>query len=180
LTLILILLTGLLLFAAVIGVELARLFGSTRRPSDLSQLKTKFAGFDFYRPIERAFSEDDMRFLNSRGALTSEARKQLLRSRSQIMRLYMRQFRSDFYEAWGVCRLLAPFSDDPNFGVNLVKQMVTFYRLYSVVQFRLLVYGYRPADMALTQLVEQLRRVRQVAYETLASVEDLAVQPMGA
>lgn len=169
------LLAVLLVVAAVIGIELMRLFSGTRRPADLPELKKQYSGQDFYRPIERLFSNEDERFLASRGILTPERRKQLHRSRCKVMRLYLGQFRSDFHEAWGVCRLLAPFSDDPDFGLNLCKQLATFYKLYTQAHVRLLVYAYHPGDLGITDLVNSLRQVRMVAFETLSSVENLAM-----
>jgi hypothetical protein len=166
--------------AAVIGIELMRLFSGTRQPADLPELKKQYSGQDFYRPIERLFSEEDERFLANRGMLTDERRKQLHRSRCKVMKLYLRQFRGDFQEAWGVCRLLAPFSEDPDFGVTLVRQLVTFYHLYSAAQFRLLVHAYQPGDLGVSELVNSLRQVRQVAYETLSSVENLAMDATAA
>lgn len=180
-TIVLIILAALLVVAAIIGIELMRLFSGTRQPADLPELKRQYAGQDFYRPIERLFSQEDERFLSNRGILTAERRKQLRRSRCKVMKLYLRQFRSDFHEAWGVCRLLAPFSEDPDFGLNLVRQLVTFYRLYSTAQFQLMLHAYHPGELAaVSELVESLRRVRRVAYETLSSVENLAMEPTAA
>jgi hypothetical protein len=179
-TIVLIILAVLLVVAAVVGIELMRLFSGTRQPADLPELKKQYAGQDFYRPIERLFSEDDERFLANRGMLTPERRKELQHSRRKVMKLYLRQFRSDFHEAWGVCRLLAPFSEDPDFGVNLIRQLVTFYRLYSTAQIHLTLHAYQPGDLAVNELVESLRRVRRVAFETLSSVENLAMEPTAA
>lgn len=179
-TIVLILLAVLLVVAAVIGIELMRLFSGTRQPADLPELKKQYSGQDFYRPIERLFSEEDERFLARRGMLSPERRKQLHRSRCKVMKLYLHQFRSDFHEAWGVCRLLAPFSEDPDFGVKLVRQLVTFYRLYTKVQVQLVLHAYRPGDLGVSELVSALRQVRQVAFETLSSVENLAMDPTAA
>jgi hypothetical protein len=174
------LLSILLVVAAVIGMELVQLFSGSRRPSDLHELKMQYASQDFYRPIERLFSDEDERFLANRGVLSAERRGQLHRARCRVMRLYLQQFRQDFQEAWSVCRLLAPFSEDPNFGVMLLKQLATFYRLYSLAQVRVFMHAYRPADLGVNELVDALRQVRRVAYDTLASVEDLAMVPTAA
>lgn len=179
-TIVLMLLAVLLVVAAVVGIELMRLFSGTRRPADLPELKKQYAAQDFYRPIERLFSDDDERFLSTRGMLTPDRRKQLHRSRCKVMKLYLRQFRADFQEAWGVCRLLAPFSEDPEFGVTLVRQLFTFYRLYTRVQVRLWVYAYQPGDLGVSELVDSLRQVRQIAFDTLSSVENLAMEPTAA
>jgi hypothetical protein len=174
------LLAVLLVVAAVIGIELMRLFSGTRRPADLPELMKQYSGQDSYRPIERLFSDEDERFLASHGMLSPERRKQLHRSRCKVMRLYLSQFRADFHEAWGVCRLLAPFSEDPEFGMTLVRQLAVFYRLYTRVQVQLLLHAYRPGDLGISELVNSLRQVRQVAYETLSSVENLAMDPTAA
>jgi hypothetical protein len=96
------------------------------------------------------------------------------------LRLYLRRFRRDFQEAWGACRVLAPFSADPNFGTALIGNLLTFYRLYSQVQIQRMLHTFMPSTVRVRKLVQALRQVREVAYGTLVSIEDLAVQPSAA
>jgi hypothetical protein len=64
--------------------------------------------------------------------------------------------------------------------VTLVRQLVTFYRLYSTAQVHLWLHAYQPGDLAVSELVNSLRQIRRVAYVTLASVENLAMEPTAA
>jgi hypothetical protein len=151
------------------------LFGGERRIADLPQLAEKLSDQDRYSPVERLFDEADLRFLKARGG-SAETMKRLRRSRSSVMRSYMRMLRGDFHEAWSIGRLLAPFSEDANFGVTLMKQLVTFYSLYSSVQVRMLTHAYQPGSEEVTRLVGALREARQAAFQTLSTVEQTAFQ----
>lgn len=176
---VLILLVLALTCAAVVAMELAHLFRSANG-SDMPQLKAKFGGPDPYRPMERLFAEEDFRFLERHCPTEEGAQKRLQRSRHQVMKCYLRQFRQDFQEAWGTCRVLAPFSADPNFGTALISSLITFYCLYSQVQIQLMLHAFLPSNVRVHKLVEALRQVREVAYGTLVSIDDLAVQPSAA
>lgn len=162
--------------AVVLAMELTHLFGGETRIADLPQLAEKLGDEDRYGPVERLFDESDLRFLNARKA-APETIKQMRRTRAKVMRSYMKMFRSDFQEAWSVGRLLAPFSQDSNFGVTLVKQLFTFYSLYGSLQARILIHAYQPTSVVdVSQLVAALREARQVALQTLTTVEDAAFQ----
>jgi hypothetical protein len=161
--------------AVVLAIELTHLFGGDRHIADLPQLAEKLCDQDRYRPVERLFDDADERFLKTRRG-SAEAVKRLRRSRAHVMRSYMRMLRSDFHEAWSVGRLLAPFSEDANFGVNLMKQLLTFYSLYGSIQVRMLTHAYQPGSIEVGQLVNALREARQTAFQTLTSVQDVAFQ----
>jgi hypothetical protein len=130
--------------------------------------------------MERLFAEEDFRFLERRSQTTTGLQKRLQRSRHRVMRLYLHRFRQDFHEAWIACRVLAPFSADPNFGTDLIGSLLTFYGLYSRVQIQLMLHTFMPGTVRVSELVQALRQVRKVAYGTLVSIEDLAVQPSAA
>lgn len=172
-TIVLLLLAVVGSIAVVLAIELTHLFGKAPRVADLPQLAIELSAPDRYRPVERLFDGDDIRFLRAREG-GAEAAKRLQRSRRRVMRSYLGLFRRDFQQAWSIGRILAPFSDDPNFGVTLVTQLVTFYRLYALIEMRMLVNAYQPVQVG--QLLSALREVRQVALTTLTSVENMAVQ----
>jgi hypothetical protein len=178
-TIVLILLALVSAIAVALGMELIRLFGQAPGAAELPQLAAELSGPDKYRPVERLFDEADARFLRSRMANSSELEKRLRRSRRQVMQSYLRVFRRDFEQAWNVGRFLAPFSDDPNFGVTLVAQLLTFYRLYVSLEMRMLLHGYQPG-VEVSQLLSALRQVRRIALTTLTSVEQMAIQPSAA
>ena len=162
--------------AIVLAMELTHLFGRGPRIEDLPQLARKLAAHEKYQPVERLFDEADVRFLRTRSRNAGALENGLRLSRARVMRSYLQTFRDDFHEAWSLCRLLAPFSEDPNFGVTLVKQLATFYGLYGSIQFQMLVYAYKPGTADLSELVHALRQVRQIALQTLTATENMALQ----
>jgi hypothetical protein len=178
-TIVLILLAIVGFIAVALAMELTQLFGPAPGIADLPKLTAELSAPDRYHPVERLFDSADGRFLRSRAADGDELEKRLRRSRQRVMRSYLRVFRSDFHQAWSVARVLAPFSEDPNFGVTLLTQLLTFYRLYACIEARLLLQAYQPG-VEIGQLVRALREARQIALSTLTSVENMAIQPSAA
>jgi hypothetical protein len=165
--------------AVAMGTELVRLFGRAPRAAELPLLAAELSSPDKYRPVERLFDSADVRFLRTRTGNATDLEKRLQRSRRRVMRSYLRVFRQDFGQAWNVGRFLAPFSEDPNFGVTLVTQLVTFYRLYAWVEMRMLLQVYQPG-VEVSELLNALRQARHIALTTLTSVEQMAIQPSAA
>jgi hypothetical protein len=166
--------------AVVLAMELTHLFGRAPRVADLPQVAADLSAPDKYRPVERLFDSADARFLRSRAGNAHEAEKRLRRSRQRVMRSYLKVFRSDFHEAWNVGRILAPFSEDPNMGVTLMTQLLTFYRLYACIEMRMLLHAYQPGNVEVGELLSALRQARRIALTTLTSVENMAIQPSAA
>jgi hypothetical protein len=179
-TIVLLLLAVVSSVAVVLAIELTHLFGRAPRIADLPQLAVELSGPDRYRPVERLFDSADARFLRTRAGNAPELGKRLQRSRQRVMRSYLRVFRRDFHEAWSVGRILAPFSEDPNFGVTLVTQLLTFYRLYGSIEMRMLLHAYQPGSVEVGELLGALRQARRIALNTLTSVENMAIQPSAA
>jgi hypothetical protein len=177
-TIVLILLAVVGSIAVLLAIELTHLFGRAPRVADLPQLAAELSAPDRYRPVERLFDSEDTRFLRTRAGNATELEKKLQCSRQRVMRSYLQVFRQDFQQAWNVGRILAPFSDDPNFGVTLMTQLVTFYRLYCAIEMRMLINAYRPTEVG--ELLGALRQARQIALHTLTSVENMAIQPSAA
>ena len=178
-TIVLLLLAVVGSIAVVLAIELTHLFSQAPRVADLPQLAAELSAPDRYRPVERLFDSADVRFLRTRAGDVAEAEKRLQRSRRRVMRSYLRIFRSDFQQAWSVGRILAPFSEDPNFGVTLMTQLLTFYRLYAGIEMRMLLNAYQPG-VEVGQLLSALRQARHAALTTLTSVENMAIQPSAA
>jgi len=179
-TIVLLLLAVVGSVAVVLAMELTHLFGRAPRIADLPQLAAEFSAPDRYRPVERLFDSNDARFLRTRAGNAPELEIRLQRSRQRVMRSYLRVFRHDFHQAWGVGRILAPFSEDPNFGVTLMTQLLTFYRLYCCIEMRMLLHAFQPGSVEVGELLSALRQARQIALNTLTSVENMAIQPSAA
>jgi hypothetical protein len=179
-TIVLLLLAVVGSVAVVLAIELTHLFARAPRIADLPQIALDLSAPDRYRPVERLFDSVDARFLRTRTDNSVELEKRLLRSRERVMRSYLRLFRRDFHQAWSVGRILAPFSEDPNFGVALMKQLLTFYHLYACIEMRMLLHAYRPGSADISELLAALRQARQIALNTLTSVENMAIQPSAA
>lgn len=176
----------LIFLALVLGIgflmaaELLRLSHSVPQCLDPDMLKKELSTTDKYQPLTRLFSRADFKFLAARNDFLPERHRQLYRSRRRVMSLYLGEMRHDFHRTWSLCRLLAPFSKDPEFGTNLVRQLVVFYGLYISVRLRLLVgsYGYAGADIE--QLVNVLRGMRLGAQEAFQTAEALSFQAAAA
>jgi hypothetical protein len=179
-TIVLLLLAVVGSVAVVLAIELTHLFGRAPRIADLPQLAVELSDPDRYRPVERLFDSADARFLRTRVGHSAVLEERLLRSRQRVMRSYLRVFRHDFHEAWGVGRILAPFSEDPNFGVTLMTQLLTFYRLYTCMEMRMLLHACQPGNVEVGELLSALRQARRIALTTLTSVENMAIQPSAA
>lgn len=179
-TIVLLLLAVVGSVAVVLAIELTHLFGQAPRFADLPQLAVDLSAPDRYRPVERLFDNADASFLRAHKSDAPELEKRLRRSRERVMRSYLQVFRRDFQEAWNVGRILAPFSEDPNFGVTLMTQLLTFYRLYGCIEMRMLLHTYQPGRAEVGELLSALRQARQIALSTLTSVENMAIQPSAA
>ena len=81
------------------------------------------------------------------------------------MNLFLLDIRRDFYRAWSVCRQLAPVSDDPDFGVNLFKQLLTFHQLYFRVRILCVVSLYWREDFEFGAIVDVLGTMQQSAAQ---------------
>ena len=123
-----------------------------------------------YRPMIRLFASDDFALMTDRPDLAEK----LTLARKHAMRLFLEQLRQDFMRAWTVCRLLTPVSDDPNFALSLLKQLVVFHGLFVVTQARCL-WGFRaPLEVDVAPLVDSFAQLRRGAGELLQAADPLA------
>ena len=127
------------------------------------KLDVEFA--DAHPPVARAFSRKDLDFLMSRENHTPQSIRRFRRARRRVMNLFLRDIRRDFYRAWSVCRQLAPVSDDPEFGVNLFKQFLTFHQLYFRVRILSVVSLYWHEDFEFGAIVDVLGTMQQSAAQ---------------
>ena len=176
-TTLVIILGFLAVIAALMAFELLSLQRVTPTMLDPTVLKHELSGLDAYRPMARLFSKDDVEYLSSRTGASAKMQRKLRSSRRKAMLLYLGEVRRDFRLTWGICRFLAPFSQDPDFGTLLVKQLVVFYGLYLAVSVRCLAssWGYGGAlAPAIGNLVDVVASMHRAAIGALQATEGLA------
>ena len=125
------------------------------------KLDVEFA--DPHSPVARAFSRTDLDFLLSRVNSTPQSIRRFRRVRRRVMNSFLRDVRRDFYRAWSVCRQLAQVNDDPDFGVKLIKQFLTFHWLYFRVRILSAVSLWWSEDFGLGAVVNVLGAMQQSA-----------------
>jgi hypothetical protein len=168
--LLIILCVGLLL-----AIELVHLGRATPGLPEPAQLDSEIARARKYEPMGRLFARREFSFAS--GFENNPAIEQRLRkNRRRVMALYLKEIRHDFHRAWSTCRLLAPFSTDPEFGSMLAKQLGTFYTLYLTLQFRLLVGSYSFAGADVENLVTAVRSLQINAQQIVQGIRTEAFQ----
>ena len=161
------------------GVEFIALRRLSHRYTDLDVLRRDLSPECKYQPMARLFARGDFDYLRTRETPDAKTGERLRKARRVAMRLYLKEVRTDFLRVWSICRFLAPFSPDPDFGVFLFRQFIAFYALYVALWVRCLVsiYGFIGLDVADIEGV--VNSVRKVARHTLQAADDLALELSG-
>ncbi len=166
-----------LLFVAVIALGLAlwRLGpGAKDTEVDLRVLTEVRPACRTYEPLSRLFAAEDTEFLRQRKSHSAALRRRLNRQRRRVLSLYLRQIRSEFHEVWKICRLLAPMSNNPDFGALVTKQYLTFYGLYWTLQLRCFAGAVVPVHVNAFDLVTPLQQLEQATRRVFQSLEPAA------
>jgi hypothetical protein len=166
-----------LLFVAFIALGLAlwRLGpGSDDTEVDIRVLTEIRPACRTYEPLSRLFAAEDTEFLQKHAARSGAFRRRLVRQRRRVLSLYLSQIRSDFHSVWKICRLLAPMSNNPDFGALVTKQLFTFYGLYWTLQFRCFIGVLVPVHVNAGDLVTPLQQLEQATRRVFQSLEPQA------
>ncbi len=166
-----------LLFVAVIALGLAlwRLGpGSKDTEVDLRILTEVRPACRTYDPLARLFAAEDTEFLRKQSARFGPFRRRLSRQRRRVLSLYLGQLRAEFHEVWKICRLLAPMSNNPDFGALVTRQFLIFYGLYWTLQIRCLAGALVPVQINAGNLVTPLQQLEQATRRVLQSLEPQA------
>ena len=59
----------------------------------------------------------------------SALRGRFVRARRKLLRRHLRTTKDDFLSTWLLCRLLAPYMQDPDFGGLIFRELFSFYGL---------------------------------------------------
>ncbi len=116
--------------ALVLALELLR--PQATPTDDLTGLSQALAQGRDFEPMLRLFEDRDFETV----ADLPGGRKKLAKSRGRAARMYLRQLRGDFLQAWAICRLLAPISEDADPVVKLFRQWLSFHGLYALCWVR--------------------------------------------
>lgn len=100
--------------------------------------------------------------------------------RRRLMRRQLIELRCDFLRFWRVCRLLAPYSQDPDFGVLLITQFAVFHRLWLPLLIGTYGWTFEHAIDNFTTLVDSVKLLCNSAHGTVVEVERTAFESVNA
>lgn len=149
----------ILVVGIALAVELLKMARTAASPADPTSLHRAIERLGEYRPMQRLFSEADLRKVEGFPELEADLRQH----RRRAMRLYLGSLRRDFMTVWSACRLLAPVSDDPNFVMNLVRNLAQFHFLVAALRLRCAVGHWSAVDADLSRLTDALSGMRDQA-----------------
>ena len=144
--------------------------------ADSQAFAAQAAGLYRYRVMSRLLAQQDADFVCRPGAFGEENRDWFLSRRRRIMRTYLRELRQDFGRMLSMCRYLAPYIEDPNFGTVLLQQSVSFYCAYALLILRLSSNRTSQVRLDTDQLVAALRGLRKGVGRALQSTDGLSYQ----
>lgn len=127
-----------------------------------------------YHVMARLCREEDLKFLSSQPSLGAIQRMLFRAKRRRILRLYLAEMRRDFMKTWSLCRTLAPFMRDRNFGTLLLEQFLAFHSLFGLLWLCAHCLSGPRLHANIDGVVKALQRMRQVARETMRATEALA------
>lgn len=178
---------SLVLFAAVIamGVCLAWWLASRARETSAlpnsQTLEAEASRLERYRVMTRLFSQEDNDFIAAGANVLGPAvAERLYKTRRRILRLYLRELRSDFSRLWSLCRLLAPYAPDPNFGAMLVSQLFLFHSTLTLVWLRTFGVSFSLEHAQFSLLIDAVQDLRNSAQSAVEGAERMALDPSGA
>ena len=89
------------------------------------------------------------------------------RARRRLTRRCLREMRTAFLQVCSVCRLMAPYVDDPDFMTNVVREFFRFHVLYGRTHLRILLGGQFIGSVEIERLSNALGHLQQTAYAAL-------------
>jgi hypothetical protein len=159
-----------LALGAILGVTLWRLLspaGADLHSTRLDEILAPRRGArDIYRPMTRLFAEEDFALVSALARRPGLA-KQLRRHRVRVLSLYLKQLRGDFQRIYGLARLLAPHSHDPDFATQTLLQGLRFGALFLALRVSCALGWPAPLRIESAGLVGSLDRLREGARLSL-------------
>ncbi|MBI1353208.1 MAG: hypothetical protein GC160_02600 [Acidobacteria bacterium] len=105
--------------------------------------------------LQRLLDDADGQYLQGHPSLARKHRQE----RRKVLRVYLQALRAEFLRVFGVCRLLAPVSRDPEFVSQLARSYAVFHSAYFLLWMSSWTgVSFSPAKLAgLSQAVRQIR-----------------------
>jgi hypothetical protein len=172
----LILFGSVILMGACLAYWLVSRRGETTALPNSKTLTAEAKNLERYRTLTRLLSDDDIEFVAKNiDILGSKASEQLLRSRRRILRSYLRELRRDFARFWSLCRLLAPYAPDPEFGAMLMGQLFLFHSTLTVVWLRTFSPSVGLNQIQFGALIDGVQQLRDSAQSAVEGAEQFAL-----
>jgi hypothetical protein len=113
---------------------------------------------NFYRPMERLLSEDDVIFMKGEPGYRPGMERELRARRVRVFRLYLRRLARDFGRLHLALRLIALHGtqDDPALAKVLIRQRFVFLSALAAVECRLVLYSMGIGTVDVGNLVRSL------------------------
>lgn len=174
---------SLILFLLVIVMGLCLACWLAFRVSETSvlpnskTLQAEAARLKRYQVLCRLFDPDDQALVETNlDVLGHGAVHQLSKSRRQIMRMYLWELRSDFSRFWSLCRLLAPYSPDPQFATMLFGQLFLFHGTLVLLWARTYTGAISFESARFGALIDAVQKLRGAAQSAVEGAEQSAVE----
>ena len=173
---------SLIVFLLVIVMGLCLACWLAFRVSETSALpnsKTLQAEADHlkrYQVLCRLFDPDDKSLVQANlDVLGHGAVQHLGKTRRQIMRMYLRELRGDFSRFWSLCRLLAPYSPDPQFATMLFGQFFLFHGSLVLLWARTYTGSMSFESAQFGALIDAVQKLRGAAQSAVEGAEQFAL-----
>jgi len=173
---------SLILFLLVIVMGLCLACWLALRTSETSVLpnsKTLQAEADHlerYQVLCRLFDQNDETLVRANlDVLGHSAVHELGKTRRQIMRMYLCELRGDFSRFWSLCRLLAPYSPDPQFATMLFGQFFLFHGSLALLWARTYTGSMSFESVQFGALIDAIQKLRGAAQSAVEGAEQFAL-----
>lgn len=160
----------------VLAVEMLRLGRATPKFVDPETIRGQLTKPFNYEAMGRLFSPEDARLTRADPRLYRRFRAE----RKKTMRLFLRQLRGDFVEAWSICRLLTPVSGDHDFAAMLMRRWLSFHLCYSLMTVGCALGLDWRVEGEVRKLVGSLTELREGARNILLSADPAIFQTTSA
>ena len=154
-----------LVMAVGLALELLCLSRATPKLEEGSALANQAPDPKRFQVIGRLLRRDD----------GSAVRGRFAKARRKLLRRHLRSTKNDFLRTWSLCRLLAPYIQDPDFGDLIFRELFSFYGLYASLWVRHLSHNRISPRLDALELLALMDRISDAAQSALGDAQDVAL-----